>query len=122
LRNVTDDARRACADALPDAAAAGEHLRAALQRVALDRAAGAALYGLRARLQDVDLAGRAILAPLDIHRLAVVGLDRERLLRERDDVGVAEREALPVGTRHVDRLHALAAARLAVHHLDRLAA
>ena len=46
------------------------------------------------RLQDEDLAGRAVLAPLDVHRAPVVLLDDERLAGERDDVGVGQGEAL----------------------------
>ncbi len=79
LADVADDARRAGADALADAAAGREHLAFLLQRVALDRAAGAALHRLRPRLQDVDLAGLAVLAPFDVHRAAVVLLDDQRL-------------------------------------------
>ena len=73
-----------------------------LQRVALDRAAGAALHRLRPRLQYVDLAGLAVLAPFDVHRAAVVLLDHQRLPGELDQVGVAEAEAHAVGFGHVD--------------------
>jgi hypothetical protein len=34
-----------------------------------------ALHGFRARLQDVELAVGAVLAPFDVHRAAVVLLD-----------------------------------------------
>src|SRR5690606_1927689 len=72
--DAADDARRAAADALADGAAAGEHLGLALVRVALHGAPAAALLGLRAGLQDVGLAGLAVLAPLDVHGTAVVFL------------------------------------------------
>ena len=83
LGDVPDDARGSGADPLADAAAGAQDLRARLQGEALDRAAGAALHGLRARLQDEDLAAGAVLAPLDVHGLAVVLLDDERLAGER---------------------------------------
>ena len=73
-----------------------------LQRVALDRAAGAALHGLRTRLQDVELAGLAVLAPFDVHRAAVVLLDGERLARQFEDVGIVQAETHAVGLGDVD--------------------
>src|SRR3984957_18963243 len=77
--HVLDDARRSRADALADAAAGDQRLRAGFQGEAQYGAARAALYGFRARLQNVDLAGGAVLAPLDVHRRAVVFLDDQRL-------------------------------------------
>src|SRR5262249_6897520 len=64
--NVPDHPRGTCADALANAAAAGQYLGARFQREALDRASRAALHRLRASLQDEDLACRAILSPLDV--------------------------------------------------------
>ena len=43
------------------------------------------------------LAVAAVLAPLDVHRAAVVLLDRHRVARELLDLGVGEREAVAVG-------------------------
>ena len=123
LANVADDACRAGADALADAAARREHRSFLLQRVALDRAAGAALDRLGPRLQHVDLAGVAVLAPFDVHRAAVVIFDDQRLLREFDEVGVADAEAHAVGFGDVDGQHALLGlGRRRVDHLDRLGA
>ncbi len=119
--HVMDDARRARADALADAASLDQHLRAPLERESLDGAARTALHGFGARLQDIDLAGGAVLAPFDVHRRLVVFFDDQRLLRERDEVGIVEREAHAIGNRDVHRLHAFAGARLAVDHLDGLA-
>src|SRR5690606_18581209 len=82
LLHVANDARRAGADALADRAAAREHLGFLLERVALHAAAGTALHGFRTRLQDIDLAGLAVLAPFDVHRTAIVLLDDQRLLGE----------------------------------------
>jgi hypothetical protein len=42
-----------------------------------------ALHRLGARLQDVELAVGAVLAPLDVHRAAVVLLDDQRVLGQR---------------------------------------
>ena len=120
--HVLDDPRVTCADALADAAAADEHLGARLQRKALDGAPGAALHGLRARLQNVDLAGGAVLAPFDVHRRAVVLLDDERLLRKIHDVGLVQREAIAIGGRDLDGAHPFLRARFGVDHLDGLAA
>src|SRR5262249_5822297 len=100
--HISDHTRWACADSLADAATRRENLRATLERVTLDRAASAALHGLWPSLQDKDVAGRAVLAPLDIHRLLVVLFDDQRLLRERDDVCIVERELLPIRLRHID--------------------
>ena len=120
--HVTHDARRTCADALADAAPACEHSRALLQREALDRAAGAALHGLRTRLQDIDLAGLAILAPFDVHRAAVVLFDDQRLPRQLEQVlhrrGETQRGRLRA-TSTVCTRSPLPGRR--VHHLDRLA-
>ncbi len=88
--HVANDAGRPGADALADPAAARQHLGFFLQRVALHAAADAALHGFRSRLQDVDLAGVAVLAPLDVHRAAVVLFDGQRLLRQFDDVFVGD--------------------------------
>ena len=87
-----------------------EHLRLALEREALHGAAGAALHGFGPRLQDVDLAGLAVLAPLDVHRAAVVLLDDQRLLGELDDVVVGDREAPAIFGGDIDRRDALVAA------------
>ena len=97
------DARAAGADALADAASLGQHARARFEREALDAAAAAALHGLRPGLQDIDLAGGAILAPLDIHRAAVVLLDRQRLACQLLNLGVGERKAAAVLRGHIDR-------------------
>src|SRR5688572_10069396 len=102
LAAACHDAGRARADALADCAPLRQRARALLQRETLDRAAGAALHRLRARLQDVDRAGLAVLAPLDVHRAAIVRLDDERLARELVHVGVVDAEARPLrrGDRH----------------------
>src|SRR5208283_1206674 len=80
LLHVSDDARMSGPDALPDAAPAHEQGGAGLEREALDRPPGAALHRFGPRLQDVEHAGVAVLAPFDIHRRAVVLLDDQRLL------------------------------------------
>ncbi len=87
----------------------------------MNRTAGAALHRLGTRLQDVDFAGRAVLAPLDVHRLFVVLLDDERLACQRVDVLIVETEAGTIGLRHIHGDHTLGGARRRVHHFDRLA-
>src|SRR6202000_3272644 len=122
LLGVFDDAGVACADALPDAAAASEHLRAGLQGIALDGAAGAALYPLGPGLQDVNLPGAAVLAPFDVHWRAVVIFDDQRLLRQLGDVRLGERETMPVGMRDINGAHALLGAGVGIDHFDGLSA
>src|SRR3546814_7695386 len=86
----------ASADLLTDRAAFGERgAFAALELVAaqhVDRRAR--LHGFRTRLQDVQLAVDAILAPLDVHRPAVVLLDDEGLGGERSEEHTSELQSL----------------------------
>src|ERR1019366_5748958 len=80
------------------------------QRVALlDPAFAAALHRLRPRLRDVELAVGAVLAPLDVHRPAVVLLDDERVAGEFGDVGIRERIAVALFGRRLDGRDELAA-------------
>ena len=44
----------------------------------------------------------AVLAPLDVHRPAVVLLDRDGVARQLQNLGVAERKAVALRFRHVD--------------------
>src|SRR3546814_14231764 len=100
----------ASADLLADRAAFGEHRTlAALELVAtqhVDRRAR--LHGFRTRLQDVQLAVDAILAPLDVHRPAVVLLDDAGLAGEGFDFGVGQREAVALLWRDVGDFAGLA--------------
>src|SRR5699024_1880397 len=67
-----DVAHFAGADALADGAAFGQNVAArGLDPVALQGTAVAALYRFRARLQDVQLAGLAVLAPFNVHGAAI---------------------------------------------------
>ena len=80
LADVVHQAHRAGADLLADGAAFGQHGARALELVALlGLALLLALHRLGARLQDVELAVGAVLAPLDVHRAAVVLLDDQRV-------------------------------------------
>ena len=104
------------ADLLADRAALGQQRRfagVALQLVAvLDLAGALALHRLGPRLQDVELAVDAVLAPLDVHRPAVVLLDDHRVARQLLHVGIDERVAVAHLDRVVFGLHELAARRL----------
>ena len=120
--HVADDARGSRADALTDRTAARHHASLlTLQCISLNRAPGAALYRLRTRLQDVDLARLAILAPLDIHRTAVVLLDGECLSCKLEHILIRDGELASIRFGDVDGYGALAAAGFAVDHLDGLA-
>ena len=57
-----------------------------------DVAVGPRDDGLGPSLQDVQLAVDAVLAPLDVHRTAVVVLDGQRLPGEFLDLGVGDAE------------------------------
>src|SRR6185437_1141480 len=75
-----DHAGFAGADLLADRAAFGQHLAflAEVEALQLGRVR-TRLHRFRARLHDVDLAGVAVLRPLDVHRAAVVFFDDQRL-------------------------------------------
>ena len=83
--------------------------------------------GFGSCLNDEQLAGLAVLGPLDVHRRrraagqAVVPLDRAAPARQRQDLVVAERQPRAVARRHRDELHATAPA-LVVDQLEFLAA
>ena len=125
LGSALDDAHGTGADLLADGAALGEHAALALEGV-LDLDVGvllAALHGLGTGLQDVDLAVNAVLAPLDVHRAAVVLLNDAGELGELDHVLVGEGEAVAVRFGHVHRAHGAAGSLVKVKlHLDELAA
>src|SRR4051812_3968399 len=108
LRRLGNDAYRAAADLGADGSAGHHDARAALERVALLDIALPRLHGLRARLQYVDAAVGPILAPLDVHRPAVMALDRHSVARELEHFGVAEREAMALRFGHVHRASRLA--------------
>ena len=85
--------------------------------------AGARHHRLGPRLQDVELAVEAVLAPLDVHRALVVLLDGQRLPGQLLDLGVGEAEQRPLGLVGVDELGGLPDVRVVgVDHLDRLGA
>ncbi len=75
----------------------------------LGLAGALAHHRLGSCLQDVELAVDAVLAPLDVHRPAVVLFDDERVAGELGDVGIGERIAVAQLGRGLDRRHQLAA-------------
>src|SRR5699024_1933709 len=78
---------------------------------------------LRARLQNVQFAGGAVLAPFDIHGTAVVALDDQRLYGQRLGFGIRDREQGGIGRIDVDeRRRPAVAAVCRVDHLGGLAA
>jgi hypothetical protein len=100
----------------------GQHVAALAQRVALDLGGmGQRLHGFRARLQDVQLAGVPVLAPLDVHRPAVVRLDHQRLLRQLLDIRVGDGKSRAQLRGRLLGAHALAR-RVRIHHSQLLAA
>jgi len=115
LGQTAHQPRRAGAHLLADRAALGEHGAAAavaLEPVALlDLARTLALHRLGTSLQDVQAPVDAVLAPLDIHRTAVVLFDRERVARELGHLGIGEREAVAHLGRRVHHLNEPSARR-----------
>ncbi len=114
----TDIAHRTDADLLPDRAAGREHCTFALEPEALlGFDARLRLHRFRTRLQDVDAAVEAVLAPLDVHRPAVVLLDQHRVAGEFEHVGISQREAMALGVGDVDSTHRAAdrAGRIELH-------
>ena len=125
LRCGPDEADAALPDLLADRAARREHLGAARQPIPA-QPVGAfllRLHGLRTRLQDVELPVAAVAAPLDVHRAAVVALDRDGHPAQRLGLGVGDGEANAFGRRHFDGHRRLAGrARVRENHPLRLAA
>ena len=124
LGSVTDHAHHAGTDLLADGTPVGHGLAVLLETVLFHHQTGVlTLHGLRTRLQDVELAVVAILAPLDVHRAAVVLLDDDRVAGELEHILVAERETVAVSLGHVDGAHGLARHSLVGEdHLDQLGA
>ena len=92
----------------------------------LDLAFGLALHRLGPGLEDVELAVDAVLAPLDVHRPAVVLLDHQGVAGQLGHVGVAQRIAVAQLGRGVLGRHQLAVLALLLGrgeaHADQLGA
>src|SRR5690606_36305591 len=123
LGHVTDHLDRAGADTLANGAAFNQHGALFLQQVTFHHVdVAAALHGLRARLDDVQLAVITVFGPLDIHRTTIVLFDGHRLLGQAHDFFIAQAETSALGLVHVDGLHrAASAGHFAIDHLDGLA-
>ena len=119
--DACNDTGNTGADPLPDAAPGAQYLRVFLERESNHGLARPALHGLRPRLQDEQFARPAVLAPFDIHGLAIVLLDGDGLSGERMDFLVRQREPAAVLIGHGHRCHAFFAP-VGVDHLDGLAA
>jgi hypothetical protein len=120
-----DQPHRAGADLLADGAAFGQHGTVALELVAVLGLVGRlALHRLGPGLQDVELAVLTVLAPLDVHRAAVVLLDDQRVLGQLGHVGIVQRIAVAQFRRVVHGAHQLAGGQALVRgrefHADQL--
>ena len=62
------------------------------------------LHGLRPGLQDVQLTVQTVLAPLDVHRPAVMALDGHRLARQLGHLVIGQGEQPTLGLRDVHEL------------------
>ena len=117
---------RAGADFLPDRPAFCQHGALALEPVAvLHLAFGLAFHRLWPRLQNVELAVGAILAPFDVHRAAIMLFDHQGVTGQLLHLVVSQRIAVALFRRHIDGLDQLAVLRLFLgrckHHLQQLA-
>jgi hypothetical protein len=99
-----------CADSLADRPPLHQDSRALHQGVAGDGAGGPAEHNrLGAVLQDVELPVHPVLAPLDVHRAAVVRLDDKRVAGELLDFCIGEAEAATDFLANGDEVHGLSA-------------
>ncbi len=118
-----DAAHRSAGDLGADRAALHAHAAGGVEHVLLEHV-GALARGRRlgAGLHDVERPVGAVLGPLDVHRPAVMVLDRDRRAGEFEHVGVAQAVARAhrPGRRAVD--HGLARAPAGVDHLHLLVA
>ncbi len=98
LGGAGDDTHAAGADLLADGAAFDQHVAALLQTVFLGATVACiGLHRFGTRLQDVELAVDAVLAPFDVHRTAVMFFNGDSVTRKLQHIFVAEREALLIG-------------------------
>ena len=104
------DTHRTGANFLANRAASGQHRTDTLELVALlGLALGLAFHGFRTRLQDVHFAVDAVLAPLDIHRTAVMVFNNDGITCQLLDIGVGQRITVAQLNRHIGRFDQLAA-------------
>ena len=127
LRDVRHQTHRAGTNLLANRAAFGQHIACALELVAqLGLALGLALHGFRTRLQDVQVAVSAVLAPLDVHGAAIVLFNHQRVTGQLLHISVGQRVAVAQLGGHVGGLDQLARSSFffgcGEHHLDQLGA
>src|SRR5206468_692128 len=109
LGDVHDHAHAALADLGADGATGRKHFSALADAIAREGVLALllALHRLGTRLEDVELAVAPVAAPFDVHRAAVVLLDRDGVARELLDLGIGEREAIAILRVDLDLLHRL---------------
>src|SRR5574338_1420979 len=124
LGGGVDHPHRPDTDLLADGAAMGQGLAILLEAVLLHDVAGLlALHRFRTGLEDVELAVVAALAPLDVHRAAIVLLDDHGVTGQLQHVLVGQGELHPVGLGHIHRPGGTASfLLLGEDHLDQLGA
>src|SRR3546814_3764126 len=89
--DVTDDAGLAAGDRAAHSGAGKQGLALLLEVIVAEAGAAApGLHGFGARLHEVEQAGLAVLGPFDVHRAAIVSLDRRGPLAEFDAVAVVQ--------------------------------
>ncbi len=116
-------AHRTGANFLADRATRGQHRPGASKAITL-LGIGCLLlrfYGFWTRLQDVQFAVAAVLAPFNVHRTAIVFFDDGRVFGKLDDFDVIQRIAVTQFNWHVDRFDGVARLGFAGEfHLDQL--
>ena len=94
VAGVLDHADAAGGDGIADAEPGKQLLALARDLVGLEQAGLAArLHRLGPRLDDVDVAGLAVLGPFHVHRAAIVLLDGDRPAGQEQNLLVAQHEA-----------------------------
>ncbi len=124
LAGIRHQADAAAADFLADGAAGNQHLGFFFQSIAAQHIHIAArLHRFGSRLQDVQLAIGAVLAPFDVHRATVMFLYGQRITPQFLRLGVGNTEALLLLCGSFQGTHrASGFVRLAEFHPDCLAA
>ena len=106
---------------MTDATAHDDDIAGVFESKALYRPAAPALHGLGTCLEDIQFAVVAILAPLDIHRTAVMILNGHGHSGEFDNVLIRNGEPEAVIFVHIDGVYRLARLGIvAVDHFDGL--
>ena len=109
LRNAVYQAHRTSANFLTNGTALSQHNALAFELVTqLGCTLGLTFHCFRARLQNVDQAVSAVLAPLNVHGAAVMLFNDHGILRQEGDVDIGKRVSIAQLHGHIDGFNQLA--------------